>query len=126
MVSPRPCRAPAAARHVSDRGGQAMRRIHQTLAVLFIGPSTALGQTPARPTTWGLVPGPAGAGALPPGAPETGDGPPLPAPRLLPSNLDGLVEFDYRRADVFWEEGHWILRAGNVWLKDFGTHEREA
>ena len=46
-----------------------------------------------------------------------------------PSNADlkeSLVSFDYRLAELEWRDGRWQLRAGGVWLKDFGGHERDA
>jgi hypothetical protein len=46
-----------------------------------------------------------------------------------PSDQDlkeNLVSFDYRLAELEWRDGRWQLRAGGVWLKDFGGHERDA
>src|SRR5262249_5684411 len=39
-------------------------------------------------------------------------------------NLGGLMNFDYRAAEVRWVNGRWELHAGDVWLKDFGGNER--
>jgi len=52
-----------------------------------------------------------------------------PAAQQPPSNADlkeSLVSFDYRLAELEWRDGRWQLRAGGVWLKDFGGHERDA
>src|SRR5262245_58426339 len=39
---------------------------------------------------------------------------------------ENLTAFDYRSAEVEWQDGRWQIRAGSVWLKDFGRQERDA
>jgi hypothetical protein len=101
-----------------------MRRMRSVLAVLLIGASPALGQVPGRSPASGAFPAPRGlpgaAHASPPGGDESSP------PRLLPGSVEGLTDFDYRRAEISWEDGRFILRAGNVRLKDFGHREAEA
>jgi hypothetical protein len=46
-----------------------------------------------------------------------------PAAADLPENL---TTFDNGQAEIQWLDGRWQLRAGTVWLKDFGRHESEA
>ncbi len=43
-----------------------------------------------------------------------------------PVPVENLVSFDYRNAQLEWADGRWQIRAGELWLKDFGKHEREA
>ena len=51
-------------------------------------------------------------------------------PNHQPAGTEALVEnltsFDYRQADIQWLDGRWQLRAGPVWLKDFGRQEADA
>lgn len=39
---------------------------------------------------------------------------------------ENLVSFDNLRADLSWAGNHWVLKSGNVVLKDFGQREFEA
>jgi hypothetical protein len=40
--------------------------------------------------------------------------------------VEQLTSFDYRRAQLEKTSAGWQLRAGDVWLKNFGNHEKEA
>jgi|GEM_PF-1910978 len=46
-----------------------------------------------------------------------------PAAEDLPENL---TTFANEQTEIQWLDGRWQLRAGAVWLKDFGRHETEA
>jgi hypothetical protein len=39
---------------------------------------------------------------------------------------ENLTTFDNEQTEIQWLDGRWQLRAGTVWLKDFGRHETEA
>jgi hypothetical protein len=39
---------------------------------------------------------------------------------------ENLTTFDNQQTEIQWLDGRWQLRAGTVWLKDFGRHEAEA
>src|SRR5688500_6888269 len=91
----------------------AMRRTCSVLASVLIGAGTALAQLPGRPSSSVPVPGAAGPLRLAPPAP-------------LPPLAAQVTHFNYRLANVTWEEGRWVLRAGDVFLKDFGRREAEA
>src|SRR5437588_4834894 len=47
-------------------------------------------------------------------------------PTAMEAPLENLTRFDYQQADIGWLDGRWQLRAGPVWLKDFGRHEADA
>jgi hypothetical protein len=63
-------------------------------------------------------------------------GPAAPAPQSLPNSVTTtppllaksreMTAFDHHLAEVHWMNGRWQLQAGDVWLKDFGSNEREA
>lgn len=54
--------------------------------------------------------------------PPVGAPPPAPSAAPVPAREE-LVHFDYQSADLRWQDGHWVLMAGNVKLKDFGTNQ---
>jgi hypothetical protein len=58
---------------------------------------------------------------------SSGAATPLPKTIATPAApLEKLTMFDYRSVVLEWVDNHWQLRAGNVWLKDFGKREKEA
>ena len=40
--------------------------------------------------------------------------------------VEHLTSFNYQTAEVRWEDGRWLLRAGGIVLKDFGRREADA
>jgi hypothetical protein len=43
-----------------------------------------------------------------------------------PQPVEQLLRFDYRLTELEWIGGRWQLRAGSIWLKDFGRREKDA
>jgi hypothetical protein len=95
-----------------------MRRTGLVLLVVLGGVPFARAQRPVQssPTAQNVL------AATPAPVPAEATAPP-PALTLAPENL---VSFDYRQADLRWENGGWVVMAGNVRVKDFGNHPLEA
>jgi hypothetical protein len=92
-----------------------MRRYALVLAALFfVTAAHAQGPRPAGPAPEGL--------AAPPAVPQPEAPPGMPR-TTRPENL---TTFDYRVAELQWVDSRWVLRAGDVVLKDFGKREAEA